>query len=93
MSSSKRYPEEFKIEAVKQVTEKGYSLAEVAARLGTTTHSLYAWIIRYDPQQPKITESSNAVTELVKLKKELQRVTEERGILKKAAVYFASQSR
>ncbi|MGY0205004.1 transposase, partial [Acinetobacter soli] len=25
--SSKRYPEEFKIEAVKQVTEKGYSVA------------------------------------------------------------------
>ena len=28
--SSKRYPEEFKIEAVKQVTEKGHSVAEVA---------------------------------------------------------------
>ena len=48
--SSKRYPEEFKIEAVKQVTEKGHSVAEVATRLGTTTHSLYAWIKRYDPQ-------------------------------------------
>ena len=33
-------------------------MAEVAARLGTTTHSLYAWIKRYDPQQPKITESA-----------------------------------
>ena len=32
--SSKRYPEEFKIEAVKQVTEKGHSVAEVAARAG-----------------------------------------------------------
>ncbi len=39
--SSKRYPEEFKIEAVKQVTEKGHSVADVAARLGTTSHSLY----------------------------------------------------
>ncbi len=38
--SSKRYPEEFKIEAVKQVTEKGHSVADVANRLGTTTHSL-----------------------------------------------------
>ena len=93
MSSSKRYPEEFKIEAVKQVTEKGHSVAEVAARLGTTTHSLYAWIKRYDPQQPKSTESDDAVAELVKLKKELQRVTEERDILKKAAGYFASQSK
>ncbi|OAL85822.1 transposase [Acinetobacter sp. SFD] len=93
MSSSKRYPEEFKIEAVKQVTEKGHSVSEVATRLGTTTHSLYAWIRRYDPQEPKITDSRDAVSELAKLKKELQRVTEERDILKKAAVYFASQSK
>ena len=45
--SSKRYTEEFKIEAVKQVTERGYSVAEVAERLGTTTHSLYRWLERY----------------------------------------------
>ncbi|WP_436873071.1 IS3 family transposase [Acinetobacter haemolyticus] len=81
--SSKRYPEEFKIEAVKQVTEKGHSVADVATRLGTTTHSLYAWIKRYDPQQPKIVESRDALTELAKLRKELQRVTEERDIFKK----------
>jgi len=43
--SNKRYPEEFKIEAVKQVTERGHSVAEVASRLGTTTHSLYAWLL------------------------------------------------
>nr|WP_228274622.1 IS3 family transposase [Acinetobacter ursingii] len=84
MSSSKRYPEEFKIEAVKQVTEKGHSVSEVATRLGTTTHSLYAWIKRYDPQEPKITDSRDVVSELAKLKKELQRVTEERDIFKKS---------
>jgi transposase-like protein len=43
--SSKRYTEEFKIEAVKQVTECGYSASEVARRLGVVNaHSLYAWI-------------------------------------------------
>lgn len=73
--------------------EKGHNVAEVAARLGTTTHSLYAWIKRYDPQQPDIVESSDALAELAKLRKELQQVTEERDILKKAAVYFASQSK
>ena len=41
--SSKSYPDEFKIEAVKQVTEQDHSIADVASRLGTTTHSLYAW--------------------------------------------------
>ena len=40
--SAKRYTEEFKIEAVKQVTERGHRLADVAARLGVTTHSMYA---------------------------------------------------
>ncbi len=62
MSSSKRYPEEFKIEAVN-------SVAEFASRLGTTTLSLYAWIKRYDPQQPNFTESNDPSIELAKLKK------------------------
>lgn len=39
--SSKRYPEEFKIEAVRQVTDRGYSVVDVAGRLDVTTHSLY----------------------------------------------------
>ncbi|MFT6791608.1 MAG: transposase, partial [Cellvibrionaceae bacterium] len=45
--SRKRYPEELKIEAVKQVTDRGYSVADVARRLDVTTHSLYAWIKKY----------------------------------------------
>ena len=53
MNSSKRYTEEFKIEAIKQVTERGYSDADVAERLGTTTHSLYAWLKRYGEQSPQ----------------------------------------
>jgi transposase len=44
--SGKRYPEEFKIEAVKQVVDRGYLLS-VATRLDITTHSLYAWIKKY----------------------------------------------
>jgi len=45
--SNKRYPEQFKIEAVKQVTDAGYSIAIVASRLGTTTHNLFAWAKKY----------------------------------------------
>ena len=41
--SNKRYTEEFKVEAVKQITERGYSVFDVAQRLGVTTHSLYGW--------------------------------------------------
>lgn len=35
--SNPRYPEEFKIQAVNQVTEKKLPVAEVAARLGAST--------------------------------------------------------
>lgn len=41
--SGKRYTDEFKIEAVRQMTEGGYPVKEVAQRLGVTTKSLYDW--------------------------------------------------
>ena len=52
--TGKWYIDKFKIEAVKQITEKGYSIAEVADRLGTTTHSLYAWVNKYDAKPSQI---------------------------------------
>jgi transposase len=90
--SRKRYPEELKIEAVKQVTDRGYSVADVARRLDVTTHSLYAWIKKYGPDSVENQIRTEEQAELKRLRKELKRVTEERDILKKAAVYFASQS-
>jgi transposase len=39
-----RYTPEFKDEAVRQVTERGYGVQEVATRLGVSSHSLYKWI-------------------------------------------------
>ena len=47
--SNNRYTEEFRVEAVRQVVERGHSVAEVASRLGITTHSLYAWKKKYGP--------------------------------------------
>jgi len=38
--SNPRYTEEFKIEAVKQVADRGQSVTEVAARLGVSAHRL-----------------------------------------------------
>jgi transposase len=51
--SGKRYTEEFKAEAVKQVTERGHPAAEVAARLGVSPWSLHRWIKeqRQPPEQ------------------------------------------
>ncbi|POB00731.1 IS3 family transposase [Halopseudomonas oceani] len=81
--SNPRYPEEFKIEAVKQVTERGLPVAEVAARLGMSTHSLYAWVKRYRKPQEQRAQEDDQQAELRRLRAELKRVTEERDILKK----------
>lgn len=43
--SGKRYPEEFKIEAVKQVVDRGHSIADVAKRLDITTHTALLQLI------------------------------------------------
>jgi len=88
--SGKRYTEEFKEEAVKQVTERGYSVVEVAERLGTTTHSLYDWIKKYGKSTPREANKPDIEAENARLKAELKRVTMERDILKKAAAYFAN---
>ena len=80
--SGKRYPEEFKTEAVKQVVDRGYSVASVATRLDITTHSLYAWIKKYGPDSSANKEQSDAQAEIRRLQKELKRVTDERDILK-----------
>ncbi|MCS6051799.1 IS3 family transposase [Klebsiella variicola subsp. variicola] len=82
--SGKRYPEEFKIEAVKQVVDRGYSVASVATRLDIATHSLYAWIKKYGPDSSTNKEQSDAQAEIRRLQKELKRVTDERDILKKS---------
>ena len=45
--STKRFPEEFKIQAVKQVTEKGHSVVSVAKRLDISPNNLYIWLISF----------------------------------------------
>ena len=89
MSKGKRYTQEFKEAAVKQITERGYSVAEVAERLDISTKTLYHWRSQLS-DKPKSVQSSDEKLKIAKLEAELKRVTEERDILKKAARYFAS---
>lgn len=88
---TKRYPNEFKIEAVRQVTEAGHGVYDVAQRLGITTNSLYRWVKEFGPESATYLKEQAESDEIRRLKKELKRVTEERDLLKKAAAYFASQ--
>ena len=88
-----RYTPEFEDEAVKQVTERGHSVQEVAARLGVSSHSLYKWVksVRPSKEEQRSDELLDAKKEILKLRAELRRVQEERDILKKAAAYFARE--
>ena len=89
--SIERFPPEFKEEAVRQIVDRGYSVAEVSQRLGVSTHSLYKWVkaIKPDKSDQQATELLAAKTEILRLRAQLQRTEEERDILKKAARYFA----
>jgi len=75
--SNQRFPEEFKIEAVRQVTERGLPVADVAARLGMSAHSLYAWIKRYSKPEAQRKQEDDQQAELRRLRAELKRVPEE----------------
>src|SRR5690625_385528 len=91
-SQQKRFTEEFKIEAVRQIIERGHRVADVAQRLGVSTHSLYQWRKRYGQVEGEsLRREADQAAEVRKLKAELRRVTEERDILKKAAVYSIGQ--
>ncbi len=91
--SKSHFTDDFKIDAVKQITERGYSVAEVSKRLGVSTHSLYQWRKRFSKSPPVIKEVVDQSLEISRLKKELARVTEERDILKKATAFFAKDAK
>lgn len=89
--STERFTPEFKEEAVRQIVDRGYAVAEVSARLGVSAHSLYKWVkaIKPDKSEKHAAELIEAKSEILKLRAQLWRTEEERDILKKAARYFA----
>jgi len=89
--SNQRYTPEFKEEAVRQVIERGRSVADVAERLGVSSHRLYKWVNAVKPGKNEVQEKelNDAKKEILSLKAQLRRAEEERDILKKAARYFA----
>ena len=86
MSKRIRYTDEFKREAVAQITDRGHSVASVAERIGVSTKSLYDWVRQFGDTPDKVAADA---AEIRRLKAELKRVTEERDILKKTTAYFA----
>ena len=88
-----RFTDEFKRDAVAQVVDRGYSVAEVSERLGISTKSLYTWCAQFSQLPEQAKETTEQAAEIRRLKKELVRVSEERDILKKATAYFARDAK
>ena len=87
-----KFSDDFKRDAVHQIVDRGYPVAEVSKRLGVSTHSLYAWVKKFASVDRSSSEDQQSA-EIRRLKLELARVTEERDILKKATAYFAKDAK
>ena len=87
----RKYTDEFREEAVKLVTEQGYTVTEAAKSLGITTKLLYNWKDKFAKQASGEALSKDERAELIKLRKENKRLLMEREILKKASAFFAKE--
>jgi transposase len=90
------YTNEFKVEAVKLLTEQGRSVAEAARSLDIGENLLRSWKISFqangDQAFPGKGHLPAIEEELRRLRAEVKRLLMEREILKKAAAFFAREA-
>ncbi len=91
----KHYSKQFKIDAVKLVTEQGYKVSEAARNLGIHHSSLRNWKKQLETDDNQAFPGKGHMIpekeELYRLRKENKRLRVEREILKKAAAFFANE--
>jgi transposase len=91
-----KYTKEFREDAVKLVTEQGYSSNEAGRRLGVSQSNISRWVREYRRDQEDMADGGVTRKELEdkirRLEKENRRLEMEREILKKAAAFFAKES-
>ena len=97
MSQKRTYSLEFKLEAVKMITEQGLSIREVASDLGIDRSMLRRWKQKFEkegiyafPGQGNLTAEQE---EIRRLQEENRKLRMERDILKKATAFFAGQNK
>jgi transposase len=90
------YTTEFKVEAVKLLTEQGYSVAEAARSLGISENLLRSWKAALEAQGEQAFPGKGKLPaieeELRRLRAENKRLLAERDILKKATAFFAREA-
>ncbi len=91
------FTREFRVEAVKLVEEQGYSFAAAAKSLGIDESMLRRWKQKFESDGnntfPERGKKSGLKAEIHRLSAENKRLRMEREILKKAAVFFAKESK
>ena len=96
MATRKYFTRDFKLEAVRLLEHSGKSGTELARQIGVRRNQLYKWQSelrgKADRAFPGRGQHLESTDELTRLKRELERVTEERDILKKAVAFFAKES-
>ncbi|GHB31645.1 transposase [Streptomyces chryseus] len=95
----RHYPAEFKADAVALYRSRpGATIKSVAGDLGVNTETLRNWIRAADGRRPGAHSSSAAAAqavqaELAAARTRIRELEEERDILRKAARYFAGETR
>jgi transposase len=92
----KSYSKQFKIDAVKLVTDQGYKISEAARNLDIHPNILRKWRDQLNGDSDQAFPGKGHMTlekeELYRLRKENKRLRMEHEILKKAAAFFAKES-
>jgi transposase len=89
------FTDEFKQGAVRLVLDEGKTVAQVARDLDLTASALMKWVVqaRADRTQGRTGLTTEERAELARLRKEVRELRMERDILKKAAAFFAKESK
>jgi len=85
----KRFDKDFKLSAVKMITQGGHKASEVARSLDIHPNMLYSWKRKYADNGEKAFPGKGHLTELASLRKQLREAEMERDILKKAVGIFS----
>ena|SRR3989338_9164200 len=85
----KRFDRDFKVSAVKMVTEEGQKASEVARSLGIHANMLYIWKKKYAENGDKAFVGKGHLTEMAALRRKLRNAELDLEILKKAVGIFS----
>ena len=97
MNTRKKYPKEFKLDAVSLVLDQGYTRIEAARSLGINANMLGRWVKEQQSGDGQAFRGNGKLTpeqeEIRKLKSQVKRLEMEKDILKKATVFFAKETK